>query len=64
MFINTLLALAEWYYSNRKYKLSSIYYQEANRYENIYRKIKNGRIYNEKTFIYTFTCSNFQWGCR
>ncbi|WP_188006711.1 Tetratricopeptide repeat protein [Sporosarcina sp. ANT_H38] len=34
------IALAEWYYNNRKYKLSSIYYQEANRYGYIYRKIK------------------------
>ncbi|MBO0601621.1 tetratricopeptide repeat protein [Sporosarcina sp. E16_3] len=34
------IALAEWYYSNRKYKLSSICYQEANRYDYIYRKIK------------------------
>lgn len=34
------LVLAEWYYSNRKYKLSSICYQEANKYESIYRKIK------------------------
>ncbi len=35
------IALAEWYYTNRKYKLSSICYQEANRYDYIYRKIKN-----------------------
>jgi len=35
------LALAEWHFSNRKYKLSSICYQEANKYENIFRKIKN-----------------------
>ncbi|WP_318614710.1 tetratricopeptide repeat protein [Sporosarcina sp. YIM B06819] len=34
------IALAEWYYNNRKYKLSSIYYQEANRYGYLYRKIK------------------------
>ena len=34
------IALAEWYYNNRKYKLSSIYFQEANRYGYIYRKIK------------------------
>ncbi|HJF33856.1 MAG TPA: tetratricopeptide repeat protein [Sporosarcina psychrophila] len=34
------IALAEWHYHNRKYKLSSIYYQEANRYGYIYRKIK------------------------
>lgn len=34
------IALAEWYFSNRKYKLSSVYYQEANRYNYIYRKIK------------------------
>ena len=40
MFINILSHLAEWYYSNRKYKLSSICFQEANRYGYIYRKIK------------------------
>lgn len=34
------IALAEWYYRNRKYKLSSIYFQEANRYGYLYRKIK------------------------
>ncbi|QTD41035.1 tetratricopeptide repeat protein [Sporosarcina sp. Te-1] len=34
-------ALAEWYYSNRKYKLSSIYFREANRYSYIYKKIDN-----------------------
>lgn len=34
------IALAEWYYNNRKYKLSSICYQEAIRYDYIYRKIK------------------------
>lgn len=33
------ILLAEWYYNNRKYKLSSIYYQEANRYGYIYRKL-------------------------
>ncbi|WHT48039.1 tetratricopeptide repeat protein [Sporosarcina thermotolerans] len=33
------IALADWYYYNRKYKLSSIYYREANTYGNIYRKI-------------------------
>ena len=35
------LALAEWHFSNRKYKLSSICFQEANKYESIFRKIKN-----------------------
>ena len=35
------LVLAEWHFSNRKYKLSSICYQEANKYESIFRKIKN-----------------------
>jgi tetratricopeptide (TPR) repeat protein len=34
------IALAERYYNKRKYKLSSIYYQEANRYGYLYRKIK------------------------
>ena len=34
------IAIAEWYFNNRKYKLSSIYYQEANRYGYIYRKIE------------------------
>lgn len=34
------ILLAEWHFKNRKYKLSSIYYQEANRYGYIYRKIK------------------------
>ena len=34
------ILLAEWYYNNRKYKLSSIYYQEANRYGYIYRKLE------------------------
>jgi HTH-type transcriptional regulator, quorum sensing regulator NprR len=34
------IAIAEWYFSIRKYKLSSIYYQEANRYGYIYRKIE------------------------
>ncbi len=34
------IALAEWYYQNRKYKLSSIYYREANRYGYIYRKVE------------------------
>ncbi|GEN82443.1 transcriptional regulator [Sporosarcina luteola] len=34
------IALAEWYYNNRKYKLSSIYYREANRYGYIYRKVE------------------------
>ncbi|MDN4608048.1 helix-turn-helix domain-containing protein [Sporosarcina highlanderae] len=34
------IALADWYYYNRKYKLSSIYYREANKYGNIYRKIE------------------------
>lgn len=34
------IALAEWYYNNRKYKLSSIYYKEANRYGYIYRKVE------------------------
>ncbi|NYF23767.1 helix-turn-helix transcriptional regulator [Sporosarcina sp. JAI121] len=33
------IALAEWYYKNRKYKLSAIYYQEANKYGYLYRKI-------------------------
>jgi HTH-type transcriptional regulator, quorum sensing regulator NprR len=32
------IALAEWYFTNRKYKLSSILYTEANRYGYIYRK--------------------------
>ncbi|QUW21597.1 tetratricopeptide repeat protein [Sporosarcina sp. Marseille-Q4063] len=32
------IALAEWYFTNRKYKLSSILYNEANRYGYIYRK--------------------------
>ncbi|WP_203247386.1 helix-turn-helix domain-containing protein [Sporosarcina beigongshangi] len=35
------LVLAEWHFSNRKYKLSSMCYQEANKYESIFRKIKN-----------------------
>ncbi|MFC5604262.1 tetratricopeptide repeat protein [Sporosarcina koreensis] len=35
------ISLAEWYYNNRKYKLSSIFYREANRYGYIYRKIEN-----------------------
>lgn len=34
------IALAEWYYSNRKYKLSAIYFQEANKFGYIYRKTK------------------------
>lgn len=34
------IALAEWYYNNRKYKLSSSYYREANRYGYIYRKLE------------------------
>ena len=34
------IALAQWYYSNRKYKLSSVFFQEAVRYDYIYRKIK------------------------
>lgn len=34
------IALAEWYYYNRKYKLSSSYYREANRYGYIYRKVE------------------------
>jgi HTH-type transcriptional regulator, quorum sensing regulator NprR len=34
------IAMAEWYYLKRKYKLSSIFYQEANRYGYIYRKIE------------------------
>ena len=34
------ITLAEYYYQNRQYKLSSIYYQEANRYGYLYRKIK------------------------
>lgn len=34
------ILLAEWYYNNRKYKLSSIYYQEANRYGYIYKKLE------------------------
>ncbi|GKV56855.1 transcriptional regulator [Sporosarcina sp. NCCP-2222] len=34
------IALAEWFYSNRKYKLSSIYFREANRYGH-YKKIDN-----------------------
>ena len=33
------IALAEWYFNNRKYKLSSILFKEANRYGYIYRKI-------------------------
>lgn len=32
-------ALAEWYYMNRKYKLSSYYFKEANRNGYIYKKI-------------------------
>ncbi|MCM3709033.1 helix-turn-helix domain-containing protein [Sporosarcina luteola] len=35
------IALAEWYYNNRKYKLSSSYYREATRYGYIYRKVEN-----------------------
>ncbi|MFD1929250.1 helix-turn-helix domain-containing protein [Sporosarcina siberiensis] len=34
------IALAEWYYSNKKYKLSSITFNEANRFGYIYRKKK------------------------
>ncbi|WP_339251548.1 tetratricopeptide repeat protein [Sporosarcina sp. FSL W8-0480] len=34
------IALADWYHYNRKYKLASIYYREANKYGNIYRKIE------------------------
>ena len=34
------IALAELYFTQRKYKLSSIYYQKANRYGYIYRKIE------------------------
>lgn len=34
-------AIAEWYYANRKYKLSSVYFKEANRYGYIYKKIEN-----------------------
>ncbi|MCM3743995.1 tetratricopeptide repeat protein [Sporosarcina luteola] len=34
------IALAEWYYNNRKYKLSSSYYREANRYGYIYNKVE------------------------
>ncbi|MHC8517804.1 tetratricopeptide repeat protein [Sporosarcina sp. ITBMC105] len=34
-------ALAEWYYMNRKYKLSSIYFKEANRNSYIYKKIES-----------------------
>lgn len=32
------IALAEWYYNNRKYKLASIFYRDGNRYGYIYRK--------------------------
>lgn len=32
------IALAEWYYYNRKYKLASIFYRDGNRYGYIYRK--------------------------
>lgn len=34
------IVLADWYNSNRKYKLASIYYQKANRFGYIYRKVK------------------------
>ncbi|MCZ2257400.1 tetratricopeptide repeat protein [Sporosarcina sp. G11-34] len=34
------IALADWYFSNRKYKQSSICYKEANRYGYTYRKIE------------------------
>ncbi|WP_432357169.1 tetratricopeptide repeat protein [Sporosarcina sp. UB5] len=34
------IALAEWYYYNRKYKLASIYYRDGNRYGYIYRKME------------------------
>lgn len=38
------IGIAEWYYSIRKYKLSSIYFKEANRYGYIYRKIENWEV--------------------
>lgn len=34
------IALADWYFYNRKYKLSSVYYQKANRYGYVYGKIE------------------------
>lgn len=34
------IALAEWYYYNRKYKLASNYYRDGNRYGYIYRKME------------------------
>lgn len=34
------IALADWYFHNRKYKLASMYYQKANKYGYIYGKIE------------------------